>query len=125
VKQFAVLLDVVTSPNVGIDFLGASASRFNRLPHRKGGKDVVWRLDSGLSENASVEKQIKALQRRVPFHKLGARKGARTFLSIGVFYDTLTCSVQLLPSVLRLLDNTDIAVEITCYPTSGGRRRSN
>lgn len=117
-KSFAVLLDLVTQPNVGIDFLGQAAALFTRLPSRKGTNEVVWRLESGLPDGESLERQVAALQKKIPLQKLENRKGMRAYLSIGVFYDTFTCSVQLSSSVIKVANDANIAVEITCYPAT-------
>lgn len=122
-KNFAVLLDLVTEPGAGITFLGQAASLFTRLPPRKGASEVVWRLESGLADSESLERQVSALQKKVPFHKLADKTDIRPYLNVGVFYDTLTCSVQLPPNVIRAVNEANITVEVTCYPSAKEKRK--
>jgi hypothetical protein len=120
VKRFAVQLDLRTPGKSIPGFMKAYGSVFRRLPRRKGKREVVWRLDSGLNDRTSIEKQVTALQRRFPFHVLAnTRTEVKSCLGIGVFYDTFTCSVQLPLRVMDLAREAGMHIEVTCYPTQG------
>jgi hypothetical protein len=82
-------------------------------------------LESGLADTDSIERQVAALQNKVPFDKLADRTDIRPYLNVGVFYDTLTCSVQLPPKVIRALNDAKIAVEVTCYPSAKEKRKKS
>ena len=98
------------------DFFKSLGLDTRQLSNRSCGNEVLWRLDSGLSQTSSIKQQFKALYRQIPFHKLDGIKDVRAYLDIGVFFDTAMCSLQLPPDSLALLDNSGLTIEVTCYP---------
>ena len=106
----------MTKRGVKPDFFKSQGLDIRQLNNRSCGNEVLWRLDSGLPQTSSLRQQFKALYHQIPFHKLDGIKGVRSYLDIGMFFDTPMCSLQLPPDSLALLDNSGLTIEVTCYP---------
>lgn len=114
-KHFNVSLDVITVGPTKPDFFANSGIDLENLSNRKLREGTLWRLESALGEEASIEEQIESIFTLVQPRNINGN-GIRAYLSIAVFYDTATCSVQIPPTWISLLHGTQITIEITCYP---------
>lgn len=118
-KQFSVSLDVVTPGEVMPTFfegLGIDSANFSSRRLREG---MLWRLESDLSEDedASIQEQVDSIFALVAPDKIRGN-GIRAYISIAVYYDTATCSVEIPPTCISMLQGSGIAIEVTCYPIS-------
>lgn len=115
-KKYDVSLVILADKSVGEAFFKKLGVRASNLSRRETAKGMLWRIAPPAAKSASLLEQIRALAKAVPFDGLDDRR-LRAYLSVGVFFDTATCSVELPPEALKLLQGTGITVEITCYPT--------
>jgi hypothetical protein len=91
----------------------------------------VWKLASPLPEQQPLEDHIRwifsvlpptDLMRRLDGASRSANRdlGIELVISVGVLFDTATCSIQLSSKLFALFAGSGIGLEITCYPCLGG-----
>lgn len=127
-KRFGVSLDVIVSDGKMPDFFASPGIDSANLSSRRLRDGTLWRLES-LEDDLSLQEQVESIFALVPPAKVTG-PGVRAYLSIAVYYDTATCSIQIPPTCISMLHDSGIAIEITCYPTSeekkgGGTARAH
>jgi hypothetical protein len=122
-KRFGVSLDVITSEEKMPDFFASPGIDSANLSSRRLRDGTLWRLES-LDDEASLQEQVESIFALVPPANVKGN-GVRAYLSIAVYYDTATCSMQIPPAFISMLQGSGISIEITCYPTSEERATSS
>lgn len=137
-KHLTVSLDIATSSMTLAelsDRLGISASPTS---HEKGTargrkglwKYTTWRLDSTAGETATIEEHFRSIFDKFSVAHLFSEGvlpiDAELLLNIAVMYDAnaaAMCSLVLPAACLSLLQESNIDIEISCYPCSDLRRK--
>ncbi len=120
-KEYLVSLDIITSSSVTdsqlAELLGLSRSL---LAQRETKRGRLWRLISDVDQKVPFEKHIETLLTMIPTNLVIGSDSviSRIYLSIGILYDSATCSIRLTKEQLHFLVSKcpDLDIEITCYP---------
>ncbi|WP_124327401.1 hypothetical protein [Desulfonema ishimotonii] len=121
-KNYRTSLNIITSPDTNIDqvaqLLGTCPSN---LTHRIIDIGILWQLKSDLEANAFLSEHIKSTISFVSGNISSASVNfiKKIYFDIVIFYDTFTCSLSLENKYIKqiLSINSEIDIEISCYPT--------
>jgi hypothetical protein len=117
VQTIAVALEFFTPKDIGTVQVTSWGIDARSLSKRELPDESLWRIASPANEGATIEEQVQALNEVIAFGKL-SDKPIRAILSVAVFYDTLSCTVQIPPSCLDLLAGSRLTIEVICYPVA-------
>jgi hypothetical protein len=123
-KEYDVSLDILAdestiSRSQLAKLLGVKTQHFNR---RKIEQGALWKIGSDCAKNQPLNDQVMSILSKIkgrePIKTSETIKGVT--LNIGVFYDTVTCTVNLGGKFLARLVSCfpDITIEVTCYPSN-------
>ncbi len=130
-KTFYVSL-LVCNPSLSLDQLSSAlglqpsgGSHNKGEPHvlEKSGwppwSETVWRLDSGVSEDAPVLDHLEGLKGRLPPGDLVRRLPANStvLIDVAVFFDTPMASVGISRRAMEIVNTYRAGLEITSYPS--------
>lgn len=120
-KNISVSLDVVSAGEKIPSFFQGLGADSARLSSRKLREGTLWRLEPnfGDDDESDIQQQMQSIFALVTPEKIRG-SDIRAYLSIAVFYDTATCSVEIPPICIAMLKGSEISIEISCYPTSEG-----
>ncbi len=120
-KEYIISLNFITSSSVKKKLISDQLNlKDDKIHCQKLENDMLWRIESSLDKESSIIEHIGCIVSMVP-SDLSSDFGElikEMYIDIGVFYDTLTCSVSLSGKCINLINKTfnNIDIEITCYP---------
>ena len=81
---------------------------------------TIWRLDSDLSKDAPLKDHLESLVAHFPPSVLSRPRilpeDAKVWITVGVFFDTVTVSLAVSPEELDIVKAYGASFEVTCYP---------
>ena len=131
-KELSVSLDLCTQTLM----LSELCERLGRSPsagsHNKGDplpspddQTRVWtqtilRLDSNLNKDAPLKQHLESLVAHFPPSEFSRPRilpeDAKVWISVGVFFDTVTVSLAVSPEELDIVKAYGASLEVSCYP---------
>lgn len=119
-KKYDVTLDVLTRGLSITDFAKLLGVDQSAITCRKKGSDNMCRIVSGCRTQIPLADQVKTLLSKVRCKKpIAVTKNVKkVYLNVGVFYDSVTCSVNVSGDCLNMLiaKFPDASLELSCYP---------
>jgi hypothetical protein len=123
-KEYDVSLEILVNESIIsrsqlAQVLGIESQHFN---HKKIEQGALWKIESDCAKHQPLNEQVLSILSKIksrdPIKTSKTIKG--TTLNIGVFYDTVTCTVILGGEYLSRLVSSfpDITIEVTCYPSN-------
>jgi hypothetical protein len=119
-KEFMVSLDVETSPLSARQFTDCFGVKAKHFKMKKTQGKLLWRMKSTLGAKTALKNHIKSIFKKAPLMNSpgpGKRTQYVPFLSVGVMYDSYTCTVDLPPESIKLMNRHGVGIQVCCYPT--------
>ncbi|MCC6503430.1 MAG: hypothetical protein IT362_09875 [Deltaproteobacteria bacterium] len=121
-KYYSVSLDIVTNKTTSAQIVSAFGIKIDDLVSIKDKQKTIWKFFSDCKKNQKLEDHIISITSKIKKHKISKSNLVykAILLDVGIFYDTVTCTVNikgdLLKEIIELIP--DISIEVTCYPTT-------
>jgi hypothetical protein len=119
-KEYDVSLDVVADSSVASKVAQQLGVKTEFSSWKKSKQGTLWKIESGRPKkqplNDHIVSILSKIKGRKPCKTEGLVKGI--VLNVGVFYDTITCTINFpSKSLTKLISRfPDIIIEVTCYP---------
>ena len=120
-KEYIVSLNILTSSSATSEQLSEFLGIPDSMPiHRKIDRGLLWRIESDLEKQTPLNEHVNILISRLPSTISMCPNDfiQEIYLSIGVFHDSVTCTVSFPNECLKFVLSKcpKMAIEIACYP---------
>jgi hypothetical protein len=118
-KEFIVSLDIVTQRMSAQDFTHILGVEDLVFDSREFEGRILWRVESNLEKTTTLLEHVNAIFNRVPISFLRDKKRKLPFesayINVGVFHDTITCTVEIPYECVEMLKKHGVGIQINNY----------
>jgi hypothetical protein len=121
-KEFIVSLDIVTQKMSAKEFSNTFSVNPSVFIQKEFEDYMLWRAESKLGKSATLEEHISTILELIPMSFLPYKNKFQVFkgvyINVGVFYDTITCTVEIPYKCVEMLEKLGVGMQISCYPST-------
>lgn len=119
-KTYKVSFDILASRmTTGVQISEILGINSKELDFKEFEDTTVWKIQSDCEEQKAINEHILSILSKITKRQNSKNELIKkVVLNIGVFYDTITCSVNIGSEHLNKLSSffPDFEIEATCYP---------